>query len=198
MRTKVGRFLKFLSGVEKNGQIDRTALYTFSSVLLNLALLIFAYIQLSGLSETNSADFSHRIKIDLYTTENIRLITLFDDKVLIFKCDTDSDAWFELDTIKYNELPAGMKFEKVPLTYNVFKVDELLQDFEDLSFYEKKGQINFEYIYDQYAYYIEMLWENTQIKKYIQWQRCQSHFSNTYVNLENIYKRLKTRTNQEN
>jgi hypothetical protein len=191
------KFLYFLCGTESAGKVNRTVFWTMLSTISTILLLLFAYFQLQEIKETTSAEFAHKIKNDLYTPENLRLISLFDDGLLLFKSDTDDYACFELDTVKYKKYHNLSNFQKVPINYDIFEVDELLQSFEDLSFYEKKHLIKIEYIYDAYAYYIESLWENPQIAKYIKWQRKIPHNSNSYYNLEQIYIRLKDITDGE-
>jgi hypothetical protein len=189
--------IHFLCGTDESGRLNRSSFWSMLSTVSTIVLLFIAYNQLHGINETTAAEFSHKIKNDLYTPQKIRLITLFDDKLLLFKSDSNGSVWYEIDT---TEIQTGKKqttADLQPQKVNIFQVDELLQDFEDLSFYEKRGQIKFEYIYDAYAYYIEMLWENPEMQKYIKWQRDQAHNSNSYSNLEKIYNRLKEQTDKE-
>jgi hypothetical protein len=191
LRVKFDKFFQFLCGVEANKKVNRAVFWTMISTISTIFLLLFAYFQLRDVNETNSAEFAHKIKNDLYTSNNIRLITLFDDDLLIFKSDTNNFAWFQLDTIKYRTLPPEISLGIIPPTYNIFEIDALLQNFEDLAFYEKKGQVNIDYIYNQYAYYIEMLWENPNMTEYIKWQRSQPHNGYCYRALEKMHKKLK-------
>ena len=192
-----GNVILFLCGKEQDGTVNRTVLWTMVSTAITLLLLGLGYTQLLEVKETTAAEFSHKIKEDLYTPQNLRLINLFDDRVLNFKCDTAKNIWFELDSNKYNKLPYGVSLGAIPLVYNIFEIDQLLQDFEDLAFYEKKGQIKSEYIYDQYSYYIIELWENPDLQAYITWQRSQPGSCNTYVNLENIYDEMSDYASKE-
>jgi hypothetical protein len=190
-------FLSFLSDKDASGNISRSSFWAMIATISAIFLLIIAYVQLKEIKETTNAEFSHKIKNDLYTQKKIQLISLFDADVICFKYNSEGVVWFELDTALYSEMPTTDIYVKIPTKFNVFEIDELLQDFEDLSFYEKKGQISLEYIYDAYAYYIEMLWENVEIRKYINWQRNQPHNGNSYINLEGIYNRLKSKTDKE-
>jgi hypothetical protein len=188
---KVINPLRFLCGVDDDGRINRSVLWSMLSALSTLILLIFAYFQIRDVNQTNSAEFSHKIKNDLYTPENIRLITLFDDDLLRFESDSNNFAWFVLDTLGYNKIPHQVSLGNIPTTYNVFEMDELLQDFEDLAFYNKKNRVQTDYIYIQFAYYIEMLWENKSIANYVKWQRGQEHSGYSYRYLEELYKKMK-------
>jgi hypothetical protein len=196
LRMKIDKILKFLCGSE-NRHFSRSVFWTMLSTISTFILLVITIGQLREVKETTSADFSHKIKEDLFTPENVNLIALLDDSVLIFKSDSNNNAWFQIDTILNKKLPLQLQHKDIPKIYNLFQIDQLLQDFEDLSFYEKRGQINLEYIYDQYTYYIEMIWQNGEIQKYVKWQRSQSNFSDTYINLERIYRKLKARTDNE-
>lgn len=196
LRIKIYAILKFLCGAE-NRHFSRSTFWAMLSTISTFILLLITIDQLREVKETTSADFSHKIKQDLFTPENVTIIALLDDSILIFKSDLNNNAWFQIDTNLNKRLPVLLQHKGIPQVYNLFQIDQLLQDFEDLSFYETRGQINIEYIYDQYAYYIEMIWQNPEVRKYIRWQRGQSNFSNTYVNLEKVYRKLKARTDGE-
>lgn len=196
-QSRLIKFLRFLCGTDKDKKINRTVFWAMLSSASTIILLIISYSQIKGINETTSAEFAHKIKTDFYTQKNIRLITLLDNEVLMFKSESLEYVWFELDTIKYKKLNNIDRSEKCSFKYNVFEVDEILQSFEDLSFYEKQGLIKMNYIYDAFAYYIIMLWENPEIVKYIAWQRKQSHNSSSYANLEHIYNELQQITNEE-
>src|SRR5258706_1049281 len=194
---KVVTSLKFLCGVDNNDKVNRTNLWAMISTISTLVLLIIAYNQLREVNETTSAEFAHKIKNDLYSQHKIRLITLFDFRVLIFKSDSIENVWFELDSTKYKNLPSLDKSKNIPLKYNILEIDELLQDFEDLSFYENKKQLKIDYFYIQYVYYIETIWEDPQIQKYIKWQRSQAHNGYCYITLENMYTKIKAMSDKE-
>jgi hypothetical protein len=189
---KVINPLKFLCGTEVGGSINRSVLWSMLSALSTLILLILAYLQIRDVNQTNSAEFSHKIKNDLYTPENIRLITLFDDGLLEFESDSNNFAWFSLDTLDYKELPRQVSLGEIPVTYNIFEVDELLQHFEDLAFYHRKRRVQTAYIYNHFAYYIEMLWQNEGIANYVKWQRGQEHNGYAYRDFEKLFKKMKS------
>jgi hypothetical protein len=195
-RIKIDRIFKFLCGSDGR-HFSRSTLWVMLSTISTFILLVITIGQLREVKETTSADFSHKIKEDLFTPDNVRIISLLDDSVLIFKSDSNHNAWFQIDTNQNKKLPLQLRHKNIPQVYDLFEIDQLLQNFEDLSFYEKRGQINLEYIYDQYAYYIEMIWQNGEIQKYVKWQRSQSNFGNTYMNLERVYRKLKARTDRE-
>ena len=196
LRIKITNAVQYLCGVE-DGRINRTVFWSMLSTIVTITLLFLAFDQLHDVSETTSAEFAHKIKNDLYTPQNMRLISLFDNGALNFKSEANGDIWFALDTVRNKSFNCDDDCTKTPKKYSAFEIDELLQSFEDLSFYEKRGLLHIDYIYDAYAYYIEMLWQNPEIAKYIYWQRHQPHNSNSYINLEKIYKKLKAITDQE-
>ena len=126
--------LKFLCGSE-NGKVNRSGLWTMIATISTVFLLLLAYVQFQDLNETTAAEFSHKIKEDLYNEKNMRLITLFDNEALVFRSTDEGEVWFELDTLAYFSLTSIESDDLPPLKYNVFDVDELLQAFEELSFY---------------------------------------------------------------
>src|SRR5688572_648154 len=95
--------LKFVCGSE-NGKVSRTGLWTMVATIVAIFLLALGYVQFQALNETTAAEFSHKIKEDLYNPRNLELITLFDDEVLLFKYNSDDEVWFELDTLAYSQL----------------------------------------------------------------------------------------------
>ena|GEM_PF-2150374 len=152
----------FICGTELNTQkVNRSVFWTF-------VLILVGYIQLHDVNKTTKAEFAHKIKNDFFTEANINLLTLLDEKVLVL--DTTHDvAWFDLDTIKYKLLHKGVSLTNIPLSYQSNQMDELLQNFEDLGLYEKKGLIDIDYIDEGYDFYIESVWENKEIGAYIRW-----------------------------
>lgn len=197
IKTPSKRLMKFLCGIQEDGKINRSTLWSMFAAVTTFIVLVIAYFQFQDFTETTSAEFSHKIKNDLYTETNVQMISLFDDQVLNFKSSTDDYMWFELDTAAYVTLPNLQAYDNRKLKYTIFEVDALLQNFEDLSFYEKQGLIDIHYVYDAYAYYIEMLWENAEVQKYITLQRLHPHNSSSYLYFEQLYKKLKSMTAME-
>lgn len=83
-------------------------------------------------------------------------------------------------------IPPGLLIKGASRYYTLVQIDLLLQDFENLSFYEKRGQINMQYIYEQFAYYITALWKNGYIQQYIEMTRQQPNLKNAYSNFEKL------------
>lgn len=196
MRNSITGMLKFLCGTneKKGNQIDRTNLFTLISSLVTIVLLVFIFIQINDVGETNSADFAVKLKADIFSAENVKLISLLDENLLKFhphKCD---DGWFALDSAG---IPAELVIKEAPGYYTLVQVDQLLQAFERLSFFEERGQIKMQYIYEEYAYYIQAIWENDEIQKYIKITRNQKKLGTSYINFEKLYKEIVVRINEE-
>ncbi len=79
--------------------------------------------------------------------------------------------------------------------YTLVQIDQLMQAFENLSFYEKRGQIKMQYIYEQYAYYIISIWKNKEIQEYIGMTRSQPSLCTSYINFEELYYEMESRMN---
>ena len=67
--------------------------------------------------------------------------------------------------------------------------DFILMHLEDLGFLYKKGEMGIEDINQLFGYYIVIVWENPEIKKYIDWVR--EVDSDIYSNFEHLYHSLK-------
>jgi len=161
-----------------------------SYTVLTAVLIIFGYFQLRSINKTTSAEFTHKIKNDFYTESNIYLLTLFDENALMV--DTNGEvAWFYIDTVKYKSLRKNIDLHTIPLIYQSNQIDALLQNFEDLGLYERNGLIDIDYIYEGFDYYVEALWDNQEVHKYIIWLRKDPRCADDFSYFEYLYKKLK-------
>jgi hypothetical protein len=192
MRNSIAGMLKFLCGTEekKGDQVNRVNLFTFITSIVTIVLLVFTFIQINDVRETNSADFAVKLKADIFSVENVTLISLLDENLLKFHPYNTDDGWFALDSACMKDIPKDLVIRGAPGYYTLVQIDQLLQAFERLSFFEQRGQIKMKYIYEEYAYYIQSVWKNEEIQKYIKMTRNQENLCSSYTNFEKLYKEM--------
>jgi hypothetical protein len=176
---------------------DWIKIATLISILATLVIVAFTYYQLNSSNEFTKADFAHRFKSDFFTDNTRELITLFDNDLLKFTVLTGQKKEFPcfiVDTLGINRLSVnGVKIlNPTKSVFSDYEIDDfLLNHFDDLGLYEKRGIIDLEYIYNGFDWYIETVYQNPQIQKYLQWLKKDSSTVNSFENLESLVKKLK-------
>lgn len=174
--------------------------WTALLVLFTAALVFFAYFQLRGIKKTTRADFVHRFKQDIFKEPIQQIVMLLQYSALNFRIrdisfgegiPTKDWPYFEIDTSIADQLKESNINKAV---YNSYEIDDnLLGHFEDLGNFEKYGILDISFIYNWFNFYIEMTWDNNQIKKYINWLREGNESSyDIYENFEYIYNKCKS------
>ncbi|MGA2518651.1 MAG: hypothetical protein ABSG44_19175 [Thermodesulfobacteriota bacterium] len=163
-----------------------------------LLLFFVAWEELGNISQTSSADFIHKLKQDFFTEKTRTLIHLIHrgyitfveeyregEKVYFFKVNEEK--------IKASGLPcdivARLTKEKAYSSYDVD--DLLLGHFEDVGFLENKGLINIEMAEYQFGWYIITVFENPEIKAYLNSQ-AETISPDIYTNFKYIYEKCKS------
>lgn len=175
-------FLTYVSGSATNTPslyVDRVGFWTFALFLATALLAYFAGKQLGGISKTTKADFIKKFTDGFFSEETRDMIMLFDYKALDFRSRdieysedilTKPFPYFAIneDVVKQLEInPAKQKKILDKKYYSGFEVDDyLLGFFEDLGSYEKKGLIDIEGVYNGFDWYIDIIWNNYEIKNY--------------------------------
>ena len=73
-------------------------------------------------------------------------------------------------------------------TYSTYEVEDMiLNHFEDLNLYRKNGLISEEYLYNGYTWYIETIYENKQIEKFINWMNDGLVNNDSYSGFKELY-----------
>jgi hypothetical protein len=81
------------------------------------------------------------------------------------------------------------------INFSSYEIDDfLLQHLEDLGFLFKKKIIDLNNIDQLFGYYVVVVFENCEIKKYIDWARQDD--DDIYSNFEYIYHKLKLYQNE--
>jgi hypothetical protein len=189
---------------------DQTVWIGLTAILTGILAWV-AYWQLKSFNKTTRADFINRFTKDFFNESAQEIILLLDYSALKFK---ESEIEYGKD-IPRREWPyfliekdiAGQfkpKMTSQREMYTAFELDDdLLGHFDDLGTFEKRGILDISLIYDVFSYYIELVWENEEIQKYIKWQQADNKdFGDVFENFEYIYRKCKsfgsTKRNRQN
>ncbi len=193
----INNILGWIAGTVQSGDIDRVGLWTFF-------IAVIAWWQLSKGNKTTQADFIHRFTNDFFNYEARDLTMLFNNGLLKFKVrdisEKDKDElskefpYFEIDKKLLSKIrisnEAKEKLDKQEV-YSAHEIDDnLLGHFESIANYERNGLINIQMVYETFSWYIEVAWENQEVKNYIQWLR--SDGEEFYDGIEYVYKKIKS------
>ncbi len=144
-------------------------------------LVWVAWEELGKISKTSSADFIHRVDNDFFTHETRILVSLIDCGALEFndKAESSDDIevrpYFEInqDKLKKSKLPEEViQRLSEKKYYSTWEIDDLLLGhFENIGMLEQKRVVNFQMVYDVFSWYLETIWKDDHIKKYITYCR---------------------------
>jgi hypothetical protein len=141
--------------------------------------LLFAFFQIRQVSITNKGALLNEFRPIFSDHQAMDLVMLLDHKLLTFSQNTGEKdknglmlpnnlAFF----IRNSDYPQLNKLlvdsTKIIYTYN--DIDKyLLNPMTDLALNVEWGAIDLKEVYAAYGYYIEVVWGNAEIQKYIQW-----------------------------
>lgn len=175
--------------------LDRAGFWTMCLTLVTAFLLVIGWIQLAGIKKVSKADYINKFT-DVFFSEETRLLMLlldynalkFEVKNIQFEADTPSKPfpYFAVRRDIAKQLFDKSELQKLKEHYSAFDTDDnLLGKFEDIGCFEKQGLIGIEGVYDTFDWYIQMVWQNPEIKKYIE------HQQSTEIDGDDIYENFK-------
>jgi len=186
---------------------DYHHLWEMVTAIATVWIIYTAYYQLCESNQTSKATFIRNFSDNFFNPETRDLIMLLDMDALDFKIHkieygvddpTNKDCpYFEIDSRVLDQLQIPEK-KKEGLTqrkvYSSYEIDDLVIGyFEDLGAFEKKGLVDIREVYNHFDWYVQMVWENTEIQKYIASQRDNEKSGDDIdENFEYIAKRLKS------
>jgi hypothetical protein len=173
-----------------------TAISTFGLLVATILLVVFGRIQLRKISSTSKETFLHELKEDFFTDRARVLLALLQHDLLEFNVQKFEECDLEIGSFSLNEgSTAILKALKIPdpeksISYTSYEMDDfLLVHLEDLGFLYRKGEIDIQNVIQSFGYYIEQIWENCEVKKYVAWTR--SEDPDIYSNFEFVYHKMK-------
>lgn len=153
-------------------ELDWTALFT-------ALLCLIGGWQLRGMNKTSKSEFIFKLKDSFFTSRTRKIIQLLNSRELKFVDNEDlNKTRFKRDS---NEFSIS--------TYDMD--DNLLRKLEDVGLFYNKGVIPLDMTYEEFRWYVESVWENNEIQKYIQRHRIHDNDFGIYSNLEDLYKSCK-------
>jgi hypothetical protein len=134
-------------------------------LVATVALAVIAQYQLSALREQANADFLLKFNREFFTSDtNQKIIAAIETGKKLIK-DQGGD-------------------------FNLYQIDDYLGYFELMSWYEKKGLIDFELVDENFGHYISLSWQNEEIRKYISQLRSDTKDPRYYKPFEDLAVRI--------
>jgi hypothetical protein len=148
----------------------------------------------------SSAEFRDEFTREFFNEKSRILTMLFQFDLLTFKIhkadardkDEDGFSFFELDSeaLKKKVLLDEKLKALIQQSYTAYEVDDyLLGFFEDMGVYVNKAIIDIDLVYNTFSYYIDTIWKNKEIMRYIADERKSD--KTVYCWFEYIYDRCK-------
>ena len=161
---------------------------------ITLLLIWIAWRELEGIRNTTSADFIYRLRNDFFTPEARNLFILVDLNAIKFikKKGENDIVYFEVDEEKLKDWPDEIKKDLTAKKFYIsYEVDDiLLGPLEDVGLYLKRKIIEIEMTYPEFGWYVKRIYENEEIKKYVEYLR-KKEGEDVYENLEFLYNKCK-------
>ena len=174
-------------------------LWAFITATATVFLAGSAYIQIKELNATAHQEFLHKLKEGFFTKNARDLITLIENDALIFTQKTKIKD-FAIFKIHISEtLKEYLKFsiDANRQYYTTQEIDDfLLGHLEDAGLLLRRKFIKTKDADQQFEYYVSVVYENEEIKKYIDWARGDD--SDIYSNLQFLYVELKKNEEKSN
>ena len=164
------------------------------TTLSTIALAVIAYIQIKGLNKTARADFLNKLKEGFFTKESRQLITLIETNSLTFFEDTihNDFAVFKVNIPEHLKEYLKYSIDIERKYYTTQEIDDLLLGhFEDAGLLLKNKIIDIKDANQQFEFYVNLIYKNKEIIKYIRWIRSDKNEKDTYSNFQFIYEELK-------
>ena len=159
-------------------------LWPFVAAIATVLLWFVALQELGGVNSVAKTDFARRFNADFFGQETRDLVMLFDYKALKFKIKVieqgkdDSNSkkfpFFEIQKNILTKLVIHKERENELSNrgvYTAFEIDDfLLGLFEEIAALEKRGMLDIKDVYNNFDWYIDLIWNNEEIQKYIESQ----------------------------
>jgi hypothetical protein len=180
--------------------LDPAVFWAMITALATVALVFatngLVWIGLITLVSSKKNDLAERFKAELLTASAEGIFFLASHGFLTFVVDKQASGreigYFSI--IKLNEnimqqrLDQMFGDQEIVMTFEMD--DEILAPLEEVAYYEKRGELEFEDVYRIFGDYIDVCWSNREIVKYIRWLRATMK-ADAYKNMEALHLRLR-------
>jgi len=170
-----------------------TAIATVSLVVATIALV---WIGLIPLVRSKKAELAERFREELLSPPAQTIFFLAAHGFLKFalykRADGSEIPYFEIikptENIMLERLSQIFGNQRIVMTFEMD--DRLLAPLDELAYYEKRGEIEFEDAYRIFADYIDVCWRNKELVEYVEWAR--KHLKpDLYANMEELHKKIR-------
>lgn len=169
--------------------MDWNSIWGAVTAVFTAALFILGWWQLHKINKTTSADFLHRFVVDFFTPDTRYLIMLIDMGWIVF----DNKGAVPIFQISKNDEANKIAQEGLSKTrsfFTVYEIDDLLLgQFEDMANLERKGVVEMSMIYSTLSWYLQTVWKNKEIEKYIKWLRDQENCFDVYDGIDYLFEK---------
>ena len=196
-------FIK-IADINTNGHIDRISLWTFALVVATIFLWRIARKQLGDVSKTAKAEFIRKFSSDFFQEQTRDILMLLDFNALLFRggykieygnnVESKKFPYFEIDQKVVNQTMISDEKKQWFASkkyYSGFEIDDLLLGpLENISNFEQRKLVDIRQVYDDFDHYINLAYDNYEIRKYIKEQRDEEKDGqNIYTEFEYIYRK---------
>jgi hypothetical protein len=169
-----------------------------ATVALVIATIGLVWVGLIPLVRSRKAELAERFKEELLTPSAQGIFFLAAHGFLKFVIHKEAEnreiGYFSIikldENIMQQRLDQKFGEQRIVMTFEMD--DEILSPLEEVAYYEKHGEIEFEDVYRIFGDYIDVCWSNTEIVKYITWVRATMK-ADAYKNMEALHKKLRDR-----
>ena len=187
---------KFLTDSIYDAAIFWAMVAAVATVALVFATIGLVWIGLIPLVRSKKAELAERFKQELLTPSAQGIFFLAAHGFLTFVVDKQGGGrevgYFAIikltENIMQQRLDQMFGDQRIVMTFEMD--DEILAPLEEVAYYEKHGEIEFEDVYRIFGDYIDVCWLNTEIVKYINWVRAKTK-SDAYKNMEALQNKLR-------
>ncbi len=131
-------------------------------------VLWVAYYQIKALRDSQSAEFLRSLSQDFFTSETIKLITVFHSNAIEFDANNNAPI-FRVDVEKLEMLYPNRNWAE-KLYYTTYEIDCMLLNYlDDVGNLEQEKIIKLHSTHQAFGWYVNILNENEAIKSYIKW-----------------------------
>lgn len=154
-------FITVILIATKLSECHKNEMINIGIFIATVSLSVIAYIQLNALREQSNADFLINFNREFFSNEtNQRMIIAIEENKNILKINNGE--------------------------FTEYQLDDYLGYYELMSWYEKRGFIDFELLDEMFGHYISLAWKNEEIKKYINGLRSETKDSRYYEPFEKL------------
>lgn len=172
--------------------------WIFISSVATFLLWLVAFLEFDGVGKVTKAKFVRGFNREFFTKETRELIMLFEYKALKFIDIHEIEYFNKKERISSEKFSYFLINEEIVDQFRIdaesvdrirrkkyistYEIDDFLGYFEDIGSFEKQGLLEIIDVYDHFSYYIETIWNDSEIQKYIKTLE-----GDIYENFEYIY-----------